>query len=126
MRILHVEDDPDARRITTWMLEEHGARVVPAVNGLDALRLLGGLDVDPDLILTDLRMPDLDGYGLVRRLQVDRRWARVPVVALTVLAEMDDYLRTLAHGFAAHIAKPVDDVVLASTIGRVLHPRRRG
>jgi CheY-like chemotaxis protein len=119
-RILLVEDDPDARRITTWMLEDHGARVKATINGLDALQVLGTLDVDPDVILTDLRMPGLDGYGLVRRLQVDRQWSRVPVVALTVLAEMEDYLRTLAHGFAAHLAKPVDDAVLASTIGRVL------
>jgi CheY-like chemotaxis protein len=121
-----VEDDPDARRITRWMLEAHGARVVSAANGVDALDILHRLGGRPHVVVTDLRMPDLDGYGLVRLLQDDRRWAHVPVIALTVLAETEDYVRTLEHGFAAHLAKPVDDAVLASTVERVLRHRRTG
>jgi CheY-like chemotaxis protein len=124
LRILLVEDEPDARYITTRFLEAQSARVVAAANGVDALQLLDAMGLGPHLVVTDLRMPDLDGYGLARRLQADRRWRQVPVIALTAFAGTADYVRTLEHGFAAHLGKPVDDAVLAGTIQRVLGRHR--
>jgi CheY-like chemotaxis protein len=116
--VLLVEDDPDARHLARVMLEWHGARVVEAATGLDAIDRLRSSR--PHIAVVDLRMPGLDGFGLIRRLRDDDRWARLPAIALTALGSDADLLRTLEAGFAAHLTKPVDDVLLATTVQRVL------
>lgn len=116
--ILLAEDDADARRITCAMLRNQGAGVVVARDGLEALQLLR--TTWPDIALLDLLMPELDGFGLVKRLRADPRWRRLPVIAVTALGSQADYLHTWELDFSAHLTKPVDDVVLASTVLRAL------
>jgi CheY-like chemotaxis protein len=104
------------------MLEQYGAKVVTAASAVEALHLLP--QVDPHAIVADLRMPGMDGFDFLRRLQTDPRRARIPVVAVTALGTDADYLKTLTHGFQAHLTKPVEDTVLASVVLRVIRDRR--
>ncbi len=137
LAVLVVEDNADAREITRRMLEAEGARVVLAGDGCQGLYLLE--EAAPDVILCDLRMPNVDGIEFTRRLRANSRRAHLPVIAVTALDEYPDYLRTWEVGFDAHVVKPVDYDLLAVTILRVLqtrplskrgrqrrHPRRSG
>src|SRR5262249_35043056 len=110
--ILLAEDDPDARRIICVMLRQHGAEMIVARDGLEALQLLE--TAQPDIALLDLLMPGLDGFRLAERLRADPRWRRLPVIAVSALGTHEDYLRTWELDFAAHLTKPVDFAVLAS------------
>lgn len=123
VRALVVDDDPDARELLTALLQARGilVRSVASVReGLAALeREL------PDIILSDLAMPDEDGYDLirsVRELPVDSG-GLVPAIAVTAYARPEDEARCLLSGFQVHLAKPVDPVELLSAVER-LTPQR--
>ena len=79
--VLIIEDDLSARKLYATMLEQSGFRVVEAHNGLQAVEKAG--DLLPDLIVTDLGLPGIDGFEVSRRLRGDPRTRRIPVVALT-------------------------------------------
>lgn len=119
--VLIVEDDADSRELSRTMLERHGATVFLTETAFQALRLLETMQ--PDVVVADLRMPRMDGFEFVREIRTERRWTRLPVIALTALGTDEDYLGTLSSGFDAHLTKPVDDVVLASTVLRVARRR---
>jgi CheY-like chemotaxis protein len=122
--LLLVEDDADARETTRMLLEHHGASVVTAKSGREGLRRLQM--IHPDAIVSDILMPGMDGFEFVRALRASERWVELPVIALTALGSDRDYFDTWAAGFQAHLAKPVDDAVLAAIILRVLgRPRKR-
>ncbi|MDX2115847.1 MAG: ATP-binding protein [Planctomycetota bacterium] len=111
--ILLAEDGPDNQRLICHYLRAAGARVEVAVNGRDAIsrfeaaRALG----DPfDLILTDIQMPEMDGYTLIRQLRL--RGVRTPIVALTAHAMHDDLARCKEAGCNEHLSKPVDRAAL--------------
>ncbi|HEV8674810.1 MAG TPA: response regulator [Methylomirabilota bacterium] len=122
--LMLVEDDVDARETTRMLLEHHGASVVAAKSGREALRRLQM--IHPDAVVTDILMPGMDGFEFVRALRASPRWADVPVIALTALGADRDYFETWSAGFQAHLAKPVDDAVLAAIILRVVGRPRRG
>jgi CheY-like chemotaxis protein len=117
LRILVVEDLDDARELTCVMLEQHGAEVVTAKDGAEALATMSASDID--LVLTDLRMPRMDGFELL--LELDRSQPQhPPVIAVSALTRGEDHQRTQAAGFEGHIDKPFDDVQLLATIGAVI------
>ncbi len=116
--ILVVDDHPDSLDAMGLMLGSLGARVLVAADGTRALEILGR--ERPDLVLTDLRMPTMDGFELARRLRVDPRTARTRVVALTGLDDEADYLRTLEAGFDGHLTKPVEYDTLGAALWRLL------
>jgi CheY-like chemotaxis protein len=122
LTVLLVEDDPDALRITRIMLEHHGAQVLTATDGVDALWRL--LDAHADVAIIDLRMPVMDGFALAARLHADPHWWDLPLVALTALGSDADFIRTLEQDFQAHLVKPVDDDVLASVVARAARTGR--
>ena len=104
-RILVVEDVADTRALIEDVLKAHGARVVMADSAARALELLR-LDV-PDLLVSDIGMPDMDGYQLiaeVRRLGMSAQ--TLPAIALTAFAGVHDRQQALDAGFQAHISKP--------------------
>jgi CheY-like chemotaxis protein len=129
--VLVVEDHTDSRELMAQILSHWGALVVTAPNGLAGLQMLKTRT--PDLILTDLRMPRMDGLAFARRVKADTRWSRVPLIAITALASSADLQATFEAGFTAHVSKPIDWNGLMRTIERVVpaararapRPRRR-
>jgi two-component system sensor histidine kinase ChiS len=120
--LLVVEDHADSREMLRQMLTALGARVLLAEQGAHALAILAR--EQPDLILLDLLMPVMDGYMFVQHVQRERRWATIPIIAVTALGDVRDYLRTWQEGLAAHLTKPVGQADLVSAIQRVLAGRR--
>jgi CheY-like chemotaxis protein len=111
-----------SREVLRQILEFHGARVLLAENGRAALDILRR--TEPDLMLCDLMMPGLDGFGLMKQIRGDPRLARVVVVAVTGLTSQLDVLRTLKAGFYGHITKPFDHDRLVAGIERAIAPWR--
>lgn len=106
LRVLVVDDDADARDVAGEILVRHGADVSVAASGADALRLID--ECPPDVIVSDIGMPHLDGYELMRRVRAhtDANAARAHAVALTAYASVGDRDRTLAAGYNVHLTKP--------------------
>jgi CheY-like chemotaxis protein len=110
---LIVEDEPDARELVGRILEAHGARVTLAASAEEALRIL---DVSsPDVLVSDIGMPGMDGYQLMRRIRsAEPKGKRLPALALTAFARAEDRKRVMLAGFQSHLAKPfeVNELVL--------------
>ncbi len=111
--VLLVEDDPDARDYLTQLLQAHGAIVRAASTVPEALRLFR--EQRPDLLISDIGLPDMDGYDLIEQI---RREAprRVPAIALTAYFGPEDRTRALVAGYDAHLAKPAEPAELLATI----------
>ncbi|HSI03772.1 MAG: response regulator [Myxococcota bacterium] len=112
MKVLVVDDDRDARDILRYMLEEHGAQVVTAENAGAALI---ALRVErPDLLLSDIGMPGVDGYELMRRIRQlgPDEGGRVPAAAISAFARSEDRRRALMAGYQMHLSKPVEPAEL--------------
>lgn len=117
LRVLIVDDEPDARELTRRLLEEEGAvaRAVPSPS--DAMReVRAGW---PDVLLSDLGMPGEDGFHLIRMVRNDERARSLPVIALTAFARAEDRARAEHAGFDAHVSKPIDSLRLFEALTRV-------
>jgi CheY-like chemotaxis protein len=124
-RILIVEDDVRNVYSLVNILEPRGANVAIARNGqeaLDALAEAAGTPGEVDLVLMDVMMPVMDGLDATRRIRLDPRWAKLPVIMLTAKAMPDDQERCLAAGANDYMAKPLDVDKLLSLV-RVWMPR---
>ena len=95
-----------------------GYAVVEASDGIEALR--SARESKPDLIILDLHMPGLDGFGVIEELRRDREFAATPVMALTASAMQGDRERALSPGFTGYIAKPIRLSELRSEVERLL------
>jgi PAS domain S-box-containing protein len=113
--VLVVEDDPDNLDILRALLERHHATVFAASAAPEALQLLA--EHPPSIIVSDIGLPGMDGYELMRRLRGTKgAAARIPAIALTAHAGADDRKKALVAGYQAHIAKPVEAGELVATI----------
>ena len=121
VRALVVDDQPDARILICRLIEEHGGRCILAESGAEALRMLGQEDVN--IIVSDIGMPDLDGYELIRKVRSlhDSRVRNLPAIALTAYARNDDRQRALLAGFQMHVSKPVEPRELIAGIASLLN-----
>jgi signal transduction histidine kinase/CheY-like chemotaxis protein len=120
VKVLVVDDEPDARELIQHVLSECSAKVTTAPNARAALAALR--TVRPDVLLTDLGMADMDGFTLLAKVRElgSSAGGDVPAVALTAFARSEDRLRALEAGFAAHIAKPVEPSQLIATVAKVV------
>jgi PAS domain S-box-containing protein len=110
--VLAVDDQPDARELMRIVLESRHARVFTAGSADEALGLLSA--ASPDIILCDIAMPGLDGYGFIRLVR--QRDDGTPALAVSAFARTEDRARALRAGYQAHIAKPVEPEELVSTV----------
>jgi CheY-like chemotaxis protein len=115
--VLIVEDHADSRDMLRQIVASFGATVVSSEDGREALRVVGW--VAPDLILCDLRMPSLDGFGLLETLRHHPSLSRTPVIAVTALGSDEDVQRTWQAGFNGHLVKPVDYGMVAAALERI-------
>ncbi len=115
MRILHVDDHQEHRRHLQTLLTERGLEVVWATNGVEALDMLARERVD--VVISDVLMPQMDGFELCRAVKAHPRWQRIPFVVLTgTHTDPADEERALALGADRFLEQPVDPEVLLSTI----------
>lgn len=105
-RVLVVDDEPDSLDVARMLLELAGARVLTATNGKEGLASVE--QEHPHFILSDLSMPEMDGWHMMQELNRDSRTARIPVIALTAHAMSGDRERVLQAGFISYISKPLD------------------
>ncbi|HEX8601304.1 MAG TPA: ATP-binding protein [Pseudoduganella sp.] len=125
LRILVVDDDSDTRELINRVLSDCNAEVIAADGASAALSLLPRWQ--PDLLLSDIGMPEMDGFELLAQVRAlgPEAGGNVPVIALTAFARSEDRLRTLAAGFTDHIAKPVEPAELVAAVA-LAAARRRG
>ncbi|WP_085315395.1 response regulator [Derxia lacustris] len=117
-RLLVVEDNDLNRELAADLLEDLGASVIVAIDGHEALALLGAETVD--CVLMDLQMPGMDGLQTTARIRAMPRHARLPVLALTGNACASDRARCLAAGMDDFLTKPVEPAALYAALGRLL------
>lgn len=118
VRVLVVDDEPDALELLRVVLERAGADVQVATSGSDAYARL--VEVGPDVLLADIGMPHEDGYTFLRRVRASTLGvASVPAAAVTAFARDEDRRRALAAGFQAHVIKPVNAEDLVTTVAEL-------
>ena len=113
-RILFVDDEEQIRKLLSTWLARHGYEVTVASDGWEALKAIRAKA--PDLVITDVNMPNMNGFELTRRMRADHRTARIPVVMLSARKQADDVLTGYAEGADEYIPKPVEMAVLAAKI----------
>ena len=121
--ILVIEDNALNLELVRDVLSTAGMRVFDARNGQEGLEAASRLN--PSLILLDIRLPGLNGYGVLERLKADPAMASIPVVALTAQAMVGDRERALASGFNDYIPKPVDTRSLVAKVRALVNPPQR-
>ncbi|HWW77118.1 MAG TPA: response regulator [Pyrinomonadaceae bacterium] len=123
MKILVVDDEPDTLEMLKVGLTQCGAEVSAASAAPEAL---AALDAEvPDVLISDIGMPDEDGYQLVRKIRARPAEAggRVPAIALTAYARTEDRLQALRAGYHMHVPKPVELAELVAVVSSLV---RRG
>jgi signal transduction histidine kinase/ActR/RegA family two-component response regulator len=120
LRILVIDDDADGRALTAMVLAQAGATVDAAASAAEALRILG--TNQPDVLVTDIRLPDEDGYGLIRQIREHEaeHGGFLPAVALTGYTRAEDKAEALAAGFQAHLPKPIEPVALTAALAALV------
>jgi signal transduction histidine kinase/response regulator RpfG family c-di-GMP phosphodiesterase len=108
LRVLIIDDEPDAREMVARVLTLAGAKVIQAESVVEALQAFG--KHRPELIISDIAMPDQDGYDLIRQIRElpPSEGGHVPAIALTAYAREEDRARAMAAGFGMHVAKPIE------------------
>jgi CheY-like chemotaxis protein len=116
VRVLVVDDHPDARELVAMVLVSAGAEVSAADSTRAALETLK--QTKPDVLVSDIGMPGEDGFTLIRRIRSlpPGQGGELPTIALTAYATEEDRLRSLAAGFEAHLPKPVEPAALIATV----------
>ena len=116
IHVLAVDDDPDAVTLVAELLTAAGARVSTASSAADALRIIEA--ELPNVLVTDLGMPKVDGFQLIERVREHRNplVRHVPAAALTAYARSDDRVKALRAGFQIHLAKPIDPTELVTAV----------
>ena len=118
LKILLVEDEIDTRDLLIQLLSSCEAEVKAAESAYEAMELL--TDWQPDILVSDISMPEVDGYSFIRQVRNGDRQAMVPAIALTAHARAEDRQIALAAGFQEHLSKPVSLHDLAQVIAKLV------
>ncbi|MCC5645368.1 response regulator [Nostoc sp. CHAB 5824] len=118
-----VDDDADTRGFLHFLLQKNGALTTVAASATEVLAAI--VKTLPDLLISDLGMPETDGYSLIRVLRAmpKEEGGEIPAIALTAYAGESDRDRVLAAGFQKHLAKPVQPPELLTSIADLLRQR---
>lgn len=119
--VLVVDDNEDARDIAKIGLEHEGAVVYIAPSAPEAMLMMS--TVRPDVIVTDITMPPMDGYEFLAELKRSAVWRDIPVIAITGFGDIHKERNVRAAGFADFLLKPIDPRSMAAAIARVIPPR---
>jgi PAS domain S-box-containing protein len=122
--VLIVDDDADGREMLATSLGGYGADVRAVSSAKDAIDALEIERFMPDVMVSDVGMPTMDGYALIRRIRSSKspRTRRLAAIAVTAYADAEDRMRALAAGYQEHLPKPLDAALLAASIRRLVVP----
>ncbi|HEY9615407.1 MAG TPA: response regulator [Microcoleaceae cyanobacterium] len=123
LSLLVVDDDFDSRLLLTYILEEEGASVTTVASAAEALKIL--TDQNPDVLLSDIAMPETDGYGLIRQIRSQGldRGGTLPAIAVSALAGEENCQEAMLAGYQLCIAKPIDqDELVKAIMNLVIQP----
>lgn len=123
--ILIVDDEADARAMVSFLLQINGAQVTTANSAVEALEVLKGIEEHqavPNVIISDIGMPNEDGYALIQKIRAltARQGARIPAIALTAYNRPEDRENAIDAGFQMHLGKPFEPEVLVSAVAEVV------
>jgi hypothetical protein len=120
VNVLLVDDEADARDLFKTVLEGSGARVTAVGSGAEAFSSF--TMSPPDVVVSDIEMPEENGYDLIRRLRglPPERGGRIPAAALTAYARAEDRMRALRAGFQHHVSKPVQPAELVAVVASLV------
>ena len=114
-----MDDEPDARDLLTAILTRCGSDVRCSESAAEALQAFS--EWNPDVLVSDIGMPNEDGYTLLKKLrQLNARAEKIPAVALTAYATDEDRLQALSAGFQIHVAKPIEPENFVTSIASIL------
>jgi CheY-like chemotaxis protein len=120
-KVLVADDKATSRELIRTVLETLGYEITEAADGIEALRY--SREVRPDLIILDLHMPGLDGFGVLAELRRDKEFTSTPVMALTASAMQGDRERALSAGFTSYVSKPIPLPALRAEVQRLVNPK---
>ena len=118
-KVLIAEDNAVNRELLRESLEMRGYDVTEACDGQEALLKI--TESQPDILLLDLGMPVLDGFGTIRKIRENPSLSSLPVLAVTAYAMRDDREKVLNSGFDGYLSKPIDPSALDRELARLLH-----
>ncbi|WOD40214.1 PAS domain-containing protein [Nodosilinea sp. E11] len=120
VRVMAIDDNPDALALLTLLLEEYGAEVTSLTSAADALSTL--IRFQPDVVVSDIGMPHLDGYGLMRQIRAlpVEQGGQVKAIALTAYVRDEDAQKALDSGFQRHLSKPIEPETVVLAIADLL------
>ena len=118
LKVLVVDDEIDSLDILTLVLQQEGAEINSASSAIEAIEAFNR--ATPDLIISDLGMPETDGFALIEQIRALPQGANIPAIALTAYAGDIDRQRSLEAGFQAHISKPINIPNLINTIAQLI------
>jgi signal transduction histidine kinase/CheY-like chemotaxis protein len=122
VRVLVVDDEVDARSLVKRLLQDCNAVVSTAASAAEALQAVGRDDLD--VIVSDIGMPEEDGFSLIRRVRaMNGKSAATPAIALTAYARIEDRVKAIQAGFQSHLSKPVEPVELVTMVESLAHRR---
>jgi two-component system chemotaxis response regulator CheY len=117
-KVMVVDDSATIRRFVMYALRARGLQVITAEDGQEALETLAHTPVD--LVITDLNMPKLDGFGLVEAIREDGDYSSMPVIILSSLSDDEDVNRGLSLGATAYLTKPFDETRIQYEVAKHL------
>ena len=117
-KVLVADDKETSRELIRTVLEGSGLAVSEASDGLEAVQY--ARELQPDLVILDLHMPGLDGFGVLAELRRDRNFAATPIMALTASAMQGDRERAMVAGFDSYVSKPIPLPMLRQEVERLL------
>jgi len=119
-RILLVDDEPDALELLEQLLGQYGATIEKAPDAMAALALVSANP--PDLLISDIGMPGMDGYQLIRAVRAlpESQGKRTPAIAVTAFARSQDRVQAMIAGYQLHVAKPIEAPELLASVGSLL------
>lgn len=125
-KVLVIEDDDASLELVRYLLETRGHRVLAARDGAEGFRMF--VDHEPDLVVCDLRLPELDGFQVLERIRAQAELGRLPVIAVTAFAMVGDRHRVSRAGFDGYITKPIDPQNLVDQLETYLsrHEKHHG
>ncbi|MEH1872781.1 PAS domain-containing protein [Nostoc sp.] len=123
IRVLTVDDDADARELLTVLLAEYGAQVLTVSSAAEVLANLESFQ--PDVLISDIGMPEVDGYSLIQQIRTltPEKGGKIPAIALTAYARVEDYQQAITSGYQRHVIKPLDPEELVQAVVALAHTK---